>query len=63
MLMEKIYNGEFDLELIRVSPPRVDEAKVGMIVKRFRDLWRDYPPGKLEADGALPADLLRKMGT
>ena len=63
MLMEKIYSGEFDLELIRVSPPKVDEAKVGMIVKRFRDLSRDYPPGKLEADGPLSADLLRKMGS
>jgi len=63
MLMEKIYNGEFDLELIRVSPPKVDEAKAGMIVKRYRDLLKDYPPGKLEADGALPVDLLRKMGS
>ena len=63
MLMEKIYSGEFDLELIRVSPPRVDEAKAGMIVKRYRDLLKDYPPGKLEADGALPEDLLRKMGS
>jgi acyl-CoA dehydrogenase family protein 9 len=62
MLMEKIHNGECDLELIRVNPPRVDEAKVGMIVRRFGDLLRDYPPGKLEADSALPADLLRKMG-
>ncbi len=63
MLMEKIYNGEFDPDLIRVSPSRVDEAKAGMIVKRYRDLLKDYPPGKLEADGALPADLLRKMGS
>ena len=63
MLMEKIYSGEFDLELIRVDPPGVDEAKVGAIVKRYRDLLRDYPPGKLEADGALPEDLLRKMGS
>jgi acyl-CoA dehydrogenase family protein 9 len=63
MLMEKIYNGEFDLKLIRVSPPRVDAAKAGMIVKRYRDLLKDYPPGKLEADGALPEDLLRKMGS
>jgi hypothetical protein len=47
MLMEKIYSGELDLELIRVNPPRVDEAKVGMIVKRFGDLLRDYPPCKL----------------
>jgi acyl-CoA dehydrogenase family member 9 len=62
MLMEKIYSGEFDLELIRVNPPRVDEAKVDVIVKRFGDLLRDYPPRKLEADGLLPEDLLRKMG-
>ncbi len=62
MLMEKIYRGEFDLELIRVNPPEVDEAKVGVIVERYRDILKDYPPGMLEADGALPADLLRKMG-
>ena len=62
MLMEKIYKGEFDLELIRISPPVVDETKVGMLVKRYRDLLKDYPPGKLEAEGALPADLLLKMG-
>lgn len=63
MLMEKIYSGEFDLELIRVNPPRVDEAKVGMLVERYRDLLKDYPPGELEAGGTLPADLLRKMGS
>lgn len=62
MLMEKIYRGEFDLELIRVNPPEVDEAKVGVLVERYRDILKDYPPGMLEADGALPADLLRKMG-
>ncbi len=62
MLMEKIYKGEFDLELIRVSPPGVDEAKVGMLIERYRDLLKDYPPAKLEADGALPAELLREMG-
>ncbi len=62
MLMEKIYKGEFDLELIRVSPPDVDEAKAGMLVERYRDLLKDYPSTKLEADGALPADLLREMG-
>jgi acyl-CoA dehydrogenase family protein 9 len=62
MLMEKIYKGEFDIELIRISPPAVDDTKVSMLVKRYRDLLKDYPPGKLEAEGALPADLLLKMG-
>jgi acyl-CoA dehydrogenase family protein 9 len=62
MLMEKIYRGEFDLGLIRIGAPRVDEAKVDMIVKRYRDLLKDYPLDKLEADGALPADLLQEMG-
>jgi acyl-CoA dehydrogenase family protein 9 len=41
----------------------VDAAKAGMIVKRYRDLLKDYPPARLEADGALPEDLLRKMGS
>ncbi|MGO8942509.1 MAG: acyl-CoA dehydrogenase family protein [Syntrophobacteraceae bacterium] len=62
MLMDKIYIGEFDLELIRISPPKVDEAKAGLIVKRYLDLLKDYPPGKIEAEGALPEDLLREMG-
>src|SRR5271157_3631138 len=62
MLMEKIYWGEFDPELLRVSAPTADERKVGLILKRYRDLLKDYPPGKLEAEGALPSDLLRKMG-
>ncbi len=62
MLMEKIYRGEFDPELIRAGGPGVDEAKVGIICERYRDLLKDYPPARLEADGALPADLLREMG-
>ena len=62
MLMEKIYNGRLDLELIRISPPEVDDAKVDTIVNRYRDLLKDYPPGKLEAGGTLPVELLREMG-
>jgi len=62
MLMEKIYWGEFDPELLRVSAPGADERKVGLILERYRDLLKDYPPGKLEAEGALPSDLLQKMG-
>jgi acyl-CoA dehydrogenase family protein 9 len=62
MLMEKIYRGEFDLELLRAGRSKVDEAKIGKFVERFGDLLKDYPPGRLEADGALPADLLREMG-
>ena len=62
MLMEKIYWGEFDPELLRVSDPGVNERKVGLILERYRDVLKDYPPGKLEAEGTLPADLLRKMG-
>ena len=62
MLMEKIYWGEFDPELLRISVPEADERKVGSILERYRDVLKDYPPGKLEAEGALPSDLLRKMG-
>jgi acyl-CoA dehydrogenase family protein 9 len=62
MLMEKLYWGEFDPELLRVSAPAADERKVGLILERYRDLLKDYPPGKLEAEGALPSDLLQKMG-
>ncbi len=62
MIMDKIYRGEFDPELIRVGPPSMDEARVGMIVDRYRELLKDYPPARLETDGALPAELLRKMG-
>ncbi len=62
MLMERIYRGEFGPELMRVGLPRVDEAKVSMFVERYRDLLKDYPPGRLEAQGSLPPDLLREMG-
>ncbi len=63
MLMEKIYRGEFDLELIRSNPPGVNEAKVARIVERFRGLLKGYPSGELEAGGTLPAELLREMRT
>jgi acyl-CoA dehydrogenase family protein 9 len=62
MLMEKIYTGEFDLELIQVSLPKVDEARVTMFVERYRELLKNYPPHRLEAHGALPSDLLQEMG-
>ncbi len=61
MLMEKIYSGEFDRELLRVTPPTLDEHKVGPIVERYRDLLKDYTPAGLEARGTLPDDLLQKM--
>ncbi|SPF37263.1 Acyl-CoA dehydrogenase domain protein [Syntrophobacter sp. SbD1] len=63
MLMEKIYRGEFDLELIKSNPSEVNEANVARIVDRFRGLLKGYPPGELEAGGTLPADLLREMRT
>ena len=62
MIMEKIYMGEFDPDLIRIGSPSIDQARVGVIVERYRELLRDYPPGVLEKSGALPAELLRKMG-
>lgn len=62
MLMEKIYRGEFDLELIRLNRSTIDETKVAQIVERFRELLKAYPPGKLESDGTLPPDLLERMG-
>ncbi len=62
MLMEKIYWGEFDQELLRISGPGADERKVSRILERYREVLKDYPPGKLEAQGSLPSDLLRKMG-
>ena len=62
MIMEKIYRGEFDPELIRIAPPSMDEARVRIIAERYRELLKDFPPSRLEADGALPAELLRKMG-
>jgi len=62
MLMEKIYRGEFDLDLVRLGTPRVNEAKVAAIVEHYRDLLKDYPPDRLEADATLPADLLQEMG-
>jgi acyl-CoA dehydrogenase family protein 9 len=62
MLMEKIYRGEFDAELLRLALPDVDEAKVKMFVEHYRDLLKEYPPGKLETRGGLPSDLLREMG-
>ncbi|MDR3568025.1 MAG: acyl-CoA dehydrogenase family protein [Syntrophobacteraceae bacterium] len=62
MIMEKIYRGEFDPDLIRVGSPAIDEARVGVIVERYRELLKDYPPARLETGGALPAELLRKMG-
>ncbi len=33
MLMEKIYWGEFDPELLRISVPEADERKVGSILR------------------------------
>jgi len=61
MLMEKIYRGEFDLNLLRVSPPMVDESRVARIIERYRDILNDYPAAELEAKGALPAGLLQAM--
>ena len=61
MLMEKIFRGEFDLDLIKFNASGVNEAKVAPIVERFRELLKGYPPGNLEAGGTLPADLLREM--
>ena len=60
--MEKIYNGKLDLELIRISPPEVDAAKVDTIVDRYRRPLERLSPGRLEAGGTLPVELLREMG-
>ncbi len=62
MIMEKIYKGEFDPELIRLGAPNIDLARVAKIVERYTELLKDYPPASLETGGALPAELLRKMG-
>ncbi len=61
MLMEKIYSGEFDQELLRVSPTPLDERNVEPVLDKYRDLLKDYTPAALEAGGSLPADLLQKM--
>ncbi|MDR3555034.1 MAG: acyl-CoA dehydrogenase family protein [Syntrophobacteraceae bacterium] len=62
MIMENIYRGHFDPELIRIGPASMDEAKVGMIVEQYRQILKDYLSGRSEAEGLLPAELLRKMG-
>ncbi len=61
MIMEKIYRGEFDPELIRVAAPSMDETKVGNIVDRYGELLKEYLAGRRE-EGVLPAEMLRKMG-
>lgn len=62
MIMEKIYRGEFDPELLQVAPTAIDRARVAMIVDRYRVLLKEYPPARLESGGTLPPDLLRRMG-
>jgi acyl-CoA dehydrogenase family protein 9 len=61
MLMDKIYTGDFDPNMLRVSPQAVDQTRVDRIVERYREILKDYPPGELEAKGALPAGLLQSM--
>ena len=62
MLMEKIYWGEFDQELLRISGPGADERKVSRILERYRDVLKDYPPGKLEARGRTALRSLAENG-
>jgi acyl-CoA dehydrogenase family protein 9 len=61
MLMDKIYRGEFDLELLSTSPPEVDESRVAGILERYDEILKNYPPAELEAKGTLPDALLQAM--
>ncbi|MGC9195625.1 MAG: acyl-CoA dehydrogenase family protein [Syntrophobacteraceae bacterium] len=61
MIMEKIYRGQFDPDLIRLGSPNIDEAKIAQIVGRYSELFKDHLARGREADGVLPAPLIDKM--
>jgi acyl-CoA dehydrogenase family member 9 len=57
-----LYRGTWNAELFQVPDPTVDEAKIGDILRKYREIVEQFPPSEVEALGRIPAELLARMG-
>ena len=57
-----LYRGTWNAELFQVPDPAVDEAKIGDILRKYREIVEQFPPSEVEALGRIPAELLARMG-
>lgn len=60
--MDKLYLGRLDAGLFHAFRASRDERKVLAVVESYARLLEEFPPRSIEAEGRIPADMLRKMG-
>jgi acyl-CoA dehydrogenase family member 9 len=60
-LMQRIYEGEFPRDLFHSFAPFPHSEKADRVIEAYRQLLQEFPPEALEAEGRLPAAMLREM--
>ncbi|HYR03564.1 MAG TPA: acyl-CoA dehydrogenase family protein, partial [Syntrophobacteria bacterium] len=60
--LAKIYFGSLDTDLIQSYREEDAEEKTREVIAKFAELSDQYPPQVLEQAGAVPKELLRKLG-
>ena len=61
--LAKVYFGSLDSDLIHSYREEDAEEKTREVIAKFAELSDQYPPQVLEQAGAVPKELLRKLGT
>jgi acyl-CoA dehydrogenase family protein 9 len=60
--MEKIYRGFFDESSFRSYQAPPDPEKIRSLLEKYEELLKAYPAQKIEAEGRIPGEMLKKMG-
>jgi acyl-CoA dehydrogenase family protein 9 len=60
--MENIYRGVFDESSFRSYQSPFDPEKIRSLQEKYEELLKAYPSHKIEAEGRIPEEMLKKMG-
>ncbi len=60
--LEELYLGKVDRGDLFGAAPQINFGKVTIILDRYKEILKDYPPPELENLGHVPQEMLRRMG-
>ncbi len=60
--LEELYLGKVNRRDLFGTAPQINFGKVTIILDRYKEILKDYPPQELEILGHVPQEMLRRMG-
>jgi acyl-CoA dehydrogenase family protein 9 len=60
--LERIYRGSFDLRAFQSFRPEASDERSERLLRGFREILKEYPSSRLEAEERIPPEMLKRMG-